>query len=177
MGDIVKTLFKFCVTCILTLTILINIKSNTKFKDKFYQIVYENNISFAHINFLYKKYFGDLIPFNPVPYSEPVFNETITYDNKKEYLDGVSLNVSDDYLVPVIVSGLVVFTGEKEGYGNVVIIEQEDGVDCWYGNLENINVDLYDYVEKGSLLGNVSNELYLVYKNKGEIISYEKYLP
>ena len=83
MGDIVKTLFKFCVTCILTLTILINIKSNTKFKDKFYQIVYENNISFAHINFLYKKYFGDLIPFNPVPYSEPVFNETITYDNKK----------------------------------------------------------------------------------------------
>lgn len=91
-------------------------------------------------------------------------------------MDGVSLKVSSDYLVPVINGGLVVFVGEKEGYGKVIIIEQEDGIDCWYGNLDNVNVNLYDYVEKGSLLGSVSEELYLVFKNKGEIVSYEKYI-
>jgi len=76
----------------------------------------------------------------------------------------------------VIASGLVVFVGEKEGYGNVVIVEQLDGVDCWYGNLSTTNVKLYDYVESGSLLGVVDNELYLVYKEEGNAISYEKYL-
>lgn len=171
-----KALFRFFITCILTLNILINIKSDSSFKEKFYQLVYEENFSLAQFNFLYKKYFGDLIPFNPLPSTEMVFNEKITYDSKKEYLEGISLSVSDEYLVPVIDNGLIVFVGEKEGYGNVVIIEQEDGVECWYGNLESINVELYDYVEKGSLLGNVSKELYLVYKNNGEIVSHEKYL-
>ena len=91
-------------------------------------------------------------------------------------MDGVSLKVSSDYLVPVINGGLVVFVGEKEGYGKVIILEQVDGIVCWYGNLDNVNVNLYDYVEKGSLLGSVSEELYLVFKNKGEIVSYEKYI-
>lgn len=176
MVILLKAMFRFLITCILTLIILINIKDNQKFKIKFYELVYQDNISLAHINTLYKKYFGELIPFNPIIDSTTVFNEKITYDNIEPFLDGVKLKVSNEYLVPVITGGLVVFVGEKEGYGNVVIIEQEDGVDCWYGNLENINLELYDYVEKGSLLGSVSDELYLVYKNKGEIISYEKYI-
>ena len=84
--------------------------------------------------------------------------------------------VEDTYPVPIIQTGLVVFVGEKEGYGNVVIVEQLDGIDCWYGNLSTTNVKLYDYVEAGSLLGVVDKELYLVYKEEGNIVSYEKYL-
>ena len=37
--------------------------------------------------------------------------------------------------------------------GNTVIIQGVDGVDIWYGNLTNVSVKLYDYVEKDKLIG------------------------
>ena len=51
-----------------------------------------------------------------------------------------------------------------------------DGVDEWYGNIENVNVKLYDYVSKGELLGDCNNYLYLVYKKDGKVLNYEEYL-
>jgi len=39
-----------------------------------------------------------------------------------------------------------------------------------------MNVKLYDYVEAGSLLGIADKKLFLVYKEEGNVISYEKYL-
>ena len=59
---------------------------------------------------------------------------------------------------------------------NTVIIQRIDGVDEWYGNVENVNVKLYDYVKKGSLLGEANNNLYLVYKKDGNTLNYEDYL-
>lgn len=176
MKFIIRSLFRITVTILLTLIVLINVKKDTNFKNKFYQLVYEDNFDFAYVNSLYKQYFGDAIPFKKMLVTKTVFSETLVYDKSLPYLDGVELSVIDDYLVPVLNSGLVVYIGEKEGYGQVVVIEQVDGVDCWYGNLDTVNVKLYDYVEDGSLLGSVSNKLYLVYKQNGEVISYEKYL-
>ena len=176
MRFIIRSIFRIGITIVLTLIILINIKKDYKFKDKFYNSVYENNLDFAYFNSLYKQYFGDSIPFQEFLETQPVFNETLNYEKMEQYLEGVKLSVGTEYLVPVINSGLVVFIGEKEGYGNVVVIEQIDGIDCWYGNLDTTNISLYDYVEEGSLLGSVSNELYLVFKQEGEIVSYEKYL-
>lgn len=176
MKFIIRSIFRVGMTILLTLIILINIKKDSGFKNKFYSLVYENNFDFAYVNSLYKQYFGDVIPFQNMLSTQPVFNETLVYDSYKPYLDGIRLNITEDYLVPVIDSGLVVFVGEKEGYGQVVVIEQIDGTDCWYGNLDTINIELYDYVEEGSLLGSASESLYLVYKKEGEIISYEKYL-
>ena len=46
-----------------------------------------------------------------------------------------------------------------------VIVETVDGIDIWYGNLSNINVKLYDYIDKGSLIGNCNNTLFLVHKS------------
>ena len=106
----------------------------------------------------------------------PVFNETLTYNSKSKYLDGVKLEVSTNYLVPIIKEGLVVFSGEKEGYGNVIIIQGVDDINIWYGNMSNTSVKLYDYVEKGSLLGEVSNNtLYLVYEKDGKFLDIEEY--
>ena len=63
-----------------------------------------------------------------------------------------------------------------ENYGKVVIIEGIDGVDIWYGNIENSNVKLYDYVNKGDFLGEVeNNNLYLVLEKNKEYISFEEY--
>lgn len=170
---------KLGITIVLTLITLIVLKSDTKLKASFYQYVYESHFSFATVNSIYEKYFGSPIPFQNVFQNniEPVFNETLTYQEQHKYKDGVELVVDQNYLVPILESGMVVFIGEKEGYGNTVIIQQMDGIDTWYSNLGTVNVKLYDYVEKGSLLGEVSGKsLYLVYKKNGNVLNYEEHI-
>lgn len=52
-----------------------------------------------------------------------------------------------------------------------------NGVDVWYGNIKQANVKLYDYVEKGALIGQVSDKtLYLVFQKEGKFIDYQSYL-
>lgn len=169
---------QLCITIILTLLTLIILKSNSKLKQGFYKQVYENNFSFSEVNELYKKYFGSSIPFKDFFVStKPVFNEKLTYIEANKYIDGVKLTVDNKYLVPNQLSGLVVFIGEKEGYGNTVIIQQANGVDLWYGNIEDVSVKLYDYVEQGDLIGATKDtNLYLVYKKDGEVLNYEDYI-
>jgi len=176
MFFLMKSAIRLSVTIIVTLVVLIGIKQSSAFKDNFYRVVYENNFSFAQVNSVYQNYFGVAFPFRNLLDAKPVFHEKLVYSQEEEYLEGVKLSVGDEYLVPVLKSGLVVFIGEKEGYGNVVVVEQVDGVTLWYGNLDNVNVKLYDYIDSGTLLGNVKNHLYLVYKKDGKRLNYEEYL-
>ena len=98
------------------------------------------------------------------------YNEVISYNN------GAKLNVDSGYLVPVIESGIVVYMGEKDGYGYTIIVQQNDGVDCWYSNI-NTNIKLYDYIEKGSLLGEAKDSnIYLYFQKNGEFIDYKEYI-
>ena len=168
---------KLLITIILTLITLILLKSNNKLKTFFYNKVYDNNISFATINKWYENHFGSSIPFKELVEKDTkaVFNNKLEYSKKEKYLDGVKLSVDKNYLVPILESGMVVYIGKKEGYGNTVIVQQVNGVDVWYGNINNPNVKLYDYVEKGKLLGDVkNNNFYLVFKKDGKVLSYEK---
>ena len=170
---------KFLITVIITLVTLIILKSNNKLKTSFYNKVYDDNISFATINKWYEKYFGASIPFKDLLDKETktVFNEKLKYTKKTKHLDGVKLSVDENYLVPILESGMVVYIGQKEGYGNTVIIQQVNGIDVWYGNINTANVKLYDYVEKGNLLGDVNDKsLYLVFKKDGKALSYEEHL-
>ena len=106
---------------------------------------------------------------------EPVFNEQLTYKEIEEYKDGVKLKL-DSKIVPINESGIVVYIGEKEGYGNTIIVQRVDGIDEWYGGIVNENVKLYDYVKKGSILGEVEDYLYLIYKKDGNILNYEEFI-
>ena len=170
---------RFLITAVITLLTLIGLKGNSKFKTVFYKQVYDTNFSFATLNSTYQKYFGSPIPFQdllkqPV---ETVFNEKLTYSGVNLYKDGAKLTVSKNYLVPIIESGMVVFIGEKEGYGNTVIIQGMNGVDTWYGNILNVNVKLYDYVSKGTLLGEVKDTtLYMVFEKEGKKLNYKEYI-
>jgi stage IV sporulation protein FA len=167
---------KLLISVIITLIILILIKASSDFKNSFYKHVYSDNISFTYLKSMYEKYIGDTKIFDKVVKVETVFNENMIYKSKEKYLDGVKLEVDKNYLVPINESGIVVFIGEKEGYGNTVIIQRIDGIDEWYGNVDNVNIKLYDYVKKGELLGEVSNTLYLVYKKDGKVLGYEEYI-
>lgn len=174
-----KQISKICLSTILALSTLIVLKMNPNLKKSFYSNVYEKNISFATINSLYEKYAGSSLPFSDL-ISEPtstVFNESLEYSDAHKYLDGVKLIVEESYLVPSLGKGLVVFIGEKENYGNTVIIQQSDGIDVWYSNLESITVSMYDYIDQGKLLGEVdTKELYLVFKKDGEVLDYKEYI-
>lgn len=167
-----KFINKLAFLIIFTLLCLILLKTNNNFKTKFYEYVLNNNISFVKINNLYKKYLKDVLPFKEKETS--VFNETLVFTEQSKYKDGVSLLVSKNYLVPILESGMVIFVGEKEDYGKTVIIEQIDGLEVWYGGLENYSLNMYDYVNKGDLLGEIKDDkLYLVFKKDGKVLEYE----
>lgn len=133
----------------------------------------ETNFEFSKINTLYNKYIGKLTDENTEVVSG---NQLLEYTSKEKYNDGVKLTVSENYNVNLLESGIVVYIGEKEGYGNTIIVQQSNGIDAWYGNIENVDVKIYDYIEKGTIIGNVNKTFYLVFQKNGEILNYEDYI-
>ena len=157
---------------------LILIKSNNSFKNNLIKYVYEDSFKFTKLKAIYEKYFGKILSIDKVaPKEEAVFNEKLEYSKANVYNDGAVLTVSDNYMVPTLESGIVVFIGEKEGYGSTVIIEQVDGIDVWYSNIKANNIKMYDYIEKGSLIGEVKGKkLYMVFQKDGAFLDYKKYI-
>lgn len=174
--------YKFITTILLIIVLGLSCLIFLKYDKNHNQIVNKylekNNITMATVNNWYKKNFGDILPFQSIVKDKTklVFNETLVYNDASIYKDGVKLNVEDNYLIPIIESGIVVFIGNKDNYGKTVIIEQVDGVNTWYGNVDNINVSLYDYVNKGELLAEAQNSFYMVFQKKGKYLKYQDYL-
>lgn len=167
---------KLMICTVIVLISLIVLKKNPTVKEYISKEVFHDNLSFAYIKDWYNKYFGNILPDKDKKIVS-VFNEKIVYKSKKTYLDGYALEVSNNYLVPVIETGIVVYIGEKEGYGNTYIVEQVDGNNVWYGNISNSSVKLYDYVTKGSFLGETKdNNLYLVLEKDGKYLDIETIL-
>lgn len=169
---------RLLIVTIIFLSCLILIKSNNSFKNILIKYVYEDSFKFTKLKAIYEKYFGKILSIDKVaPKEEAVFNEKLEYSKANVYNDGAVLTVSDNYMVPTLESGIVVFIGEKEGYGSTVIIEQVDGIDVWYSNIKANNIKIYDYIEKGSLIGEVKGKkLYMVFQKDGAFLDYKKYI-
>ncbi len=175
----VKIFFsKVLITVLIFLVGMILVKGDSKTKNFIIENVYEKSFKFTKLKSFYEKYFGNILSVDKIVKEEQaVFSEKLSYKKDNVYKDGVALTVTDKYMVPVLESGIVIFVGEKEGYGNTVIIEQIDGVDVYYSNISTSNIKLYDYIEKGKLLGEVNdNKLYLVFQKDGKYLDYKKYL-
>ena len=160
----------------LGLVFLIIMEYSPKFKNFMQNEVLDKNISFAFFSKIYNKYFGEVLP-NSDKNVVKVFKEKINYSNKEKYSNGYKLKVEKNYLVPVIESGVVVFIGEKEDLGNVIVIEGEDKTTMTYGNIKNDDIKLYEYVNAGKYLGEVNGDyLYLIIQKDGEYLDIETYL-
>ena len=168
----------FLVLVILTLVSLIVLKGNASFRNFVKEKVFNNNLSFAKINEIYKKYFGSSLPLaDNSKNTETVSAPKLEYTKISKYKDGAKLTVKDNYAVPVMDSGLVVFAGEKEGYGMTIVVQRPDNVEVWYANLDNANMSLYDYVKKGDIVGEAKDKtLYLVFNKDGKALDYKKYI-
>ena len=159
-----RLLSRFLVCIIIVLCMLILLKGSPSLRNTVYKNVFQNSFKFAKINELYEKYFGSSLPLTGSDSLALVSSEKLNFENEEKYKDGVKLTVSENYAIPLPESGIVIFTGEKEGYGNTVIVQGPDDVEVWYSNLKEIKVSMYDYLKKGSIVGEViDNKLVLVF--------------
>ena len=162
-------------TTVVFLIGLIVSRNNTQVKEFINKNIYTPTFKFVDAKKLYNKYFGKYV--GEKEETKEVFTEKISYSDLNVYKDGVKLKVSQNYLVPALESGIVIFMGEKEGYGNTLIIEQINGVDVWYSNIDIKDVKMYDYVEKGALIGeSTDDKIYLLFQKNGEFLSYKEYI-
>lgn len=173
-----KIFTKVLISIIFFLVSMIFINYNDSNRNLFNKYFFEENFNFNYFTNLYNKYFGEILPpKEDVGDNSMVFNETMTYKNIEPYIDGFSLEVSQNELVPILQSGLIVFVGEKENYGNTIIIQGIDGVDIWYSNVSLGGYTLYDYVEKGKVLGEATeSHINLVFNKNGTYLGYEEYI-
>lgn len=171
LNHVLITVIIFLIGCIL-------VKENPKLKNTIIENVYEKSFQFTKIKQFYQKHFGNILSIDKIVKEEqPVFSETLTYSKKNAYKDGVALTVANQYMVPALESGIVVFMGEKEGYGTTVTIEQINGIDLFYANINAANIKLYDYIEKGEFIGEAkSDKLYLIFQKEGKNLNYKDYI-
>ena len=166
---------KILLSIIFVLSSVIFMKLDEDNKIWFKKNVLESNLEFMKVNEWYHHTFGEILPSVVDEKSSMVISEA-RMGERENYLDGYKIKTLKNTPVKTITSGLLVYMGEKEGYKNTFIIQGVDGVDIWYGNIENTNFKLYDYIEEGQILGeSIEEEYYLVFEKDGKMISYEEY--
>lgn len=165
------------ITIIFVLGSIIYTNINSDNKKLYKKYVLENSLSFTKINNLYNDLFGEIDFLKKTnDNSTPVFNN-ISYSSIENYKNGVKLNVGTNETINVITSGIVVYIGEKDDLGNTIIIQGNDGIDIWYSNITDTDIKVYDYIEKGSILGTSnSNEVYLTIMKDGKYQDYNEYI-
>lgn len=166
-------LSKLLIIIIIFLIGMILTKNNDYNKNIIKEKLFERNIPFQKIKGIYEKYFGNVLSISKeIKKTEPVFKETIQYIKKEPKENGIELKVEENYLVPSIESGIIINIKE-----DAIIMEQVDGIEVTYKNIEKGDFSLYDYIEKGEIIGKVTNdELFLTFQKNGEIINYQDYL-
>lgn len=163
------------ITIIFVLGSVIYVSINSKNKELYKKNVLDSTLEFTKINNLYQSIFGK-VDFLNNKKSIPVFNN-ISYTSIEEYKNGVKLNVEPHETITALSSGIVVFLGTKEDLGNTIIIQGNDGVDIWYSNITDTNIKLYDYVEKGSILGTSNSDTLIITIIKDDkYLNYEEYI-
>ena len=171
-----RIIYKVLLVVIITIFGSLIVNKNSNIKNIIYDSVYINYLNFSHIKNIYNNYFGDIIPFQNVIKEEAVFNEKLKYRDLSTYNNGIKLTLNNN-IVPILDSGIVIYIGNKDNFNKTVIIENSDGVEEWYGNLDNIKVNLYDYVNKNDILGDTKdNTLYLEFKKDNKSLDYNKFL-
>ena len=173
-GFLIKTL----IVAVIFLISLIFVKKSDKNKEIIKKTVYKNSISFAKIYGIYKDYLGDVVPFKNIFKNNVKLASSykISYEKIEKEGNGYTLTVSDDYALQSLKSGIVIETKKDDKYNNIIKIQDKNGLNITYGYLNDLNVKLYDYVEKGEILGRCSKKVYLIFEKKDKYLSYEKYL-
>ncbi len=87
-----------------------------------------------------------------------------SFRDKKQRLDslvsrGIIVETHKGSVVSAVASGKVVFAGALEGYRQLVIVDHGKGSFSVYGKLEKLRIALHEFVDRGTVIGQVSPEL------------------
>ena len=139
--------------------------------------IFNKSFNFIKVNTLTKKVLGkEFIYYQKMPNSINVFSEDIGGNISHKFFDGEKYDVSENLPIGIFESGVVIYRGYKENFKNTVIIQGIDNYNIWYGNLKDINVNLYEYVEKNSLIGSADGkEVYILIEKDDKFYTYEDY--
>lgn len=69
---------------------------------------------------------------------------------------GIRVGTITSLPVEVVKEGWVRFVGEREGLGQTIIIDHGHGEESWYGELQDLEVQLHDWVMQGDVVGTTS---------------------
>ncbi|WP_019154674.1 peptidoglycan DD-metalloendopeptidase family protein [Robertmurraya massiliosenegalensis] len=128
----------------------------------------EHDFQFAAVADWYENKFGKPLALLPFNQNE---DEQETEDSQEYALpaaarileefaeDGqkVSIETEKGAAVTAMSEGRVSYVGDEEGFGKTVIIQHADKSETWYGNLESVDVTLYEFVQKGNSVGTAAN--------------------
>ena len=156
----------------LSIIILLGILlDNNDIYNKYNKYIFDNNIDFIKIRNKTKRLLGIN---NKDKY---VSGNIINYNSINNYKTYCKLSFDNNYVVTNLKEGIVTFIGLKEELGNTIIIESINGIEYWYGNLDNINVNLYDNIKPNTILGiTKDNNLYIKMIREGLLLNCEKYI-
>lgn len=158
-------LFKVLASACLFLVVAIMFKNDAALFEKpkaFVADAMDKNFQFATVIHWYEEQFGQSFALLPKQkQNEELAEETqpslpATGKVLQEFeQDGQKISIETNMNEKVEASngGVVEFIGEKPGFGQTVIIQHADQSQTWYGNLAEIDVKAYDYVEKGAEVG------------------------
>jgi stage IV sporulation protein FA len=164
-------LFKILASVLLFLVVAILFRNQTATLDparNFIAQTMDKDFQFTAVAEWYEDKFGKplaLLPFSEKNQTEkneelqkgavPVSGKML--ENFEKNGQGIMIETAKDAPVQTINGGNVVFAGLKDDIGKTVIIQHSDGTETWYGNLNEIKVKLFDYAEKRTVVGTVSN--------------------
>lgn len=156
-------LSKLFTIIIFSMIVVITSNTNESFRNFLINDVLNSTMDFSKINNTLDSLSGVI----KEKEDKQVFNE-IT--EKEKYKDGYKYNVKSNQEITLKESGIVTFIGEKEGYGNTIIIQQSNGYYAWYANITE-KIKLYDYIEQGEILGTSKDNYYyyVLYKDNKPI--------
>lgn len=163
--------FKILSSILLFLVIAILFRNHTAAFDPARDVVMktmDKDFKFATVSNWYESKFGKplaLLPFSDkdqvgkkevadTEFSVPAMGKIL--ENFEKNGQGIMIETGKGASVETINEGFVMFAGVKDGLGKTVVIQHADKTETWYGNLDEIKVKLYEYVEKRTAVGTVS---------------------
>lgn len=124
----------------------------------------EQDFHFASVASWYENTFGEQLALLPstdnskknettkeIQYALPASGKIL--EEFDENGQRITIEIEKDAAVEAMNGGFVRFIGEKEGFGQTIVIQHANKSESWYGNLSSIDVGLYEYVETGAKIG------------------------
>lgn len=79
---------------------------------------------------------------------------------------GLYLDTAANEAVLSIGKGIVIYVGNQEKLGKTIMIRHQNGFESTYAMLENIDIEMDDWVEPGELIGSADTKMYFAIKNQ-----------